>query len=604
MDNEKEILDLIGKKFEEEAKRTQVPDARSVENTVAMLKAKAARPAAVKEPVSLRSAAAEAEKYRRQIAYLKRIIAVAASLLVIVVTALILNTRNNISITGKKNNSGADDITPEKIAEYIYGAVKKTDKKSSSQSTTKKPGVFKSSADDEEAVSEPTTLLAQQKVPEAVISGSGKINAKVNFIRCDGKYIYRYVTAASSEETKSYIDIVSLSSLERAGEKTIIPGGKCFDIIVSGNTLAALMKSDRSVKVEYYDITDRSSPVKSGEYTQSGEFSLAAEKGGKLFIITNCETNTPANSVNGNQAELTQEDSIKNENPLGGYTVITATDINNLNSEIVKGTVSGRYSDIIADGSGVYLAYESTDGESGAKSVEIDRLTLYGNNFKAAASASVKGAMAGSPAAVQGGIAVVTENNKSVDLTVLSAYLEPVASAENIYSGKVSGVYSNGGSVCISGSGGVVTAGVSDDGKITVYQPSGSGSRTASAGEVSGRGITVIQGKPDSEGNSEWTMINSSGETVSFTLDSRSISIDPARESVGTESGDKVGIPVKINKSRGYLFFSTDVKGRLTAYPKPYIFKAADNDICFVSGDSFYIVSNDSITSVSLSEII
>ena len=91
MNNEKEILGLIADKFGEEAQNASVPESLEKDNVVAMLKASSGK------VVNL-SAKSEIEKYTRTINALKRVVAVAAALMVVLITALFLNTRNNISV--------------------------------------------------------------------------------------------------------------------------------------------------------------------------------------------------------------------------------------------------------------------------------------------------------------------------------------------------------------------------------------------------------------------------------------------------------------------------------------------------------------------------
>ena len=112
MNNDKEILDIIGKKFSEEAESASIPESLQKDNVVAMLKASTGK------VVNL-SAKREIERYTKTINTLRRVITVAAALMIVLVTALLLNVRNNISVFSKGNNSGAESLNLEKIGEYI-----------------------------------------------------------------------------------------------------------------------------------------------------------------------------------------------------------------------------------------------------------------------------------------------------------------------------------------------------------------------------------------------------------------------------------------------------------------------------------------------------
>ena len=170
MNNEKEMLDLIGRKFSEEAENTQLPGSLEKDNVVAMLKASSGK------VVNL-NAKSEIARYTKTINALKRVIAVAAALMVVLITALLLNTRNNISIFTKGSNSGAEGLNLEKIGEYIEHEVKKTVFGSKSETTTKKAGVFGQTKASETSKPDPTTVVAEQKVPASLVSGKSNVSA-------------------------------------------------------------------------------------------------------------------------------------------------------------------------------------------------------------------------------------------------------------------------------------------------------------------------------------------------------------------------------------------------------------------------------------------
>ena len=592
MNNEKEILGIIADKFSEESQNTSVPESLEKDNVVAMLKASSGK------VVNL-NAKSEIARYTKTINALRRVIAVAAALMVVLITALLLNTRNNISIFSKGSNSGAEGLNLEKIGEYIEHEVKKTVFGSKSETTTKKAGVFGQTKASESEKPDPTTVIAEQQVPASLVSGKADVSAKVNFIRTDGRYIYRYITVTEDGSSKSYIDIISISSLSRVSEKTIMPGGRCFDIIIQNNTLAALMKSESGITVKYYDITDRAAPVKSREFTQEGAFVYAQSAGGKLCIITTASGADATYSVNGDAVNLDSEIEQESKN----YSFITITDIDNLNSDLVTGIVPGKCSGSFFTGTGVYLTSAQKDAETGEDITVLSRFTLDGDSLRNSASFTFDGNLVnGINITADGEVTAVTDGAGN-SVYLLSGNLELIASATGIYDGRITDVYYTDEYVCVSGASGVKIIKYAGEGRFTFSEPE-SGTAFANAKSVfTADDVTIAEGKSDSEGKAVWSMINAKGEIISFTLNSRTITSVHGAQAVFDKSVGKVGVPVKINGKSGYLFFSLDSSGKLTAYPKPYITNSSADSVSFISGDKFYTVSDGRVTAVSVSEI-
>lgn len=592
MNNEKEILDLISKKFDEEAQNTSVPESLGKDNVVEMLKASSGK------VVNL-SAKSEIARYTKTINALKRVIAVAAALMVVLITALLLNTRSNISVFSKGNNSGTEGLNLEKIAEYIDREVKKTVSGTKTEGTTKKASVFDRTKTSETSKPDPTTVVAEQQVPASLVSGKSDVSAKVNFVRTDGRYIYRYITVTEDGSSKSYIDIISLATLNRVSEKTILPGGRCFDIIVQNNTLAALSRDEGGVTVRYYDITDRTAPVKSREFTQEGAFVYAQAAGGKLCVITGTAGADATYSVNGDEVSVDSQAEAEAKN----YSFITVTDIDNLNSDLVTGIVPGKCADSLFTETGVYLTSAQKDAATGENVTALSRYTLDGDSLRQSASYDLKGSIAGSINVSADGEVTAVTDGLGYSVYLLSGNLELIASATEIYDGKVTDIYYTDDYICVSGSSGAKIIKYAGEGKFTFTEPEGGTAFADARGVFTAGGVTVAEGKSDSEGKAVWSMINAKGEMINFALNSRTITSDPRAQAVSDKSGSKVGVPVRINGKSGYLFFSLDSAGKLTAYPRPYVTGGGSDSISFISGDKFYTVSDGRVTAVSVDEI-
>ncbi len=591
MNNEKEILGLIADKFGEEAQNASVPESLEKDNVVAMLKASSGK------VVNL-SAKSEIEKYTRTINALKRVVAVAAALMVVLITALFLNTRNNISVFSKGNNAGTEDLNLEKIGEYIEHELKRTVSGTKTKGTTKKAGVFDRTKASETSKPDPTTVVAEQKVPASLVSGKFDVSAKVNFVRTDSRYIYRYITVTEDGSSKSYIDIISLSSLVRVSEKTILPGGRCFDIIVQNNTLAALMKTENGIKAEYYDITDRAAPQKSREFTQEGTLVYAQSAGGKLCVITDTESSDATYSVNGDAVSVDTEPEAQAKN----YSFITVTDIDNLNSDLVTGIVPGKCAGCLFAETGIYLTSVQKDAETGESVTVISRFTLDGDGLRKSASYDLKGVVTGG-INVSGGEVTAVTDGAGYSVYLLSGNLELIASAAEIYDGRIANIYYADDYICVSGNSGVKIIKNAGEGKFTFTEPEGDSAFDDAKAVFTAGGITAAEGKSDSEGKAVWSMINAKGEMINFSLNSRTITCNPHLQAVYDKSGSRVGVPVIINGKSGYLFFRLDSAGRLTAYPKPYITGGGADSVSFIAGDKFYTVSDGRVTAVSVSEI-
>ncbi len=592
MNNDKEILDIIGKKFSEEAESASIPESLQKDNVVAMLKASTGK------VVNL-SAKREIERYTKTINTLRRVITVAAALMIVLVTALLLNVRNNISVFSKGNNSGAESLNLEKIGEYIEREVKRTVLGKKSETTTKKSGVFGQTREGETSKPDPTTVIAEQQVPASLVSGKADVSAKVNFIRTDGRYIYRYITVTEDSNSKSYIDIISLSSLNRVSEKAVLPGEGCFDIIIRNNTLAALMKDENGVRIVYYDITDRTAPVKSREFTQNGSLAYAQSAEGKLCVITEAAGEGASYTVNGDAVGFDVAGESQSEN----YSFITVTDIDNLNSDLVTGMVPGKSDGCLFTGTGVYLTSPQKNAETGEINTTVLRYTLDGDSLKKTASYILKGnTLNGINVSADGEVLAVTDGDGN-SVYLLSGNLELIAGATEIYDGRVKDIFYSDDYICVSGEKGIKIIRYAGDGKFAFTEPESETAFADAKGIFTAAGFTIAEGKSDSEGKAVWSMINPKGETINFTLNSKTITSDTRLKAVTDKSGSVIGVPVRIGGRSGYIFFSLDSTGKLTAYPRPYITGGATDSVSFISGDNFYTVSEGRVTAVSVKEI-
>lgn len=132
---------------------------------------------------------------------------------------------------------------------------------------------------------------------------------EADIVKTDGKYIY-------AMDSRGDIHIVDAESMEVTGEVTGISSADYQEMYVNGDTLQLIFQQEEymtyqgeldtssstvrssysvpitTVKVETYDITDRSNPEKTGSYSQDGAYLSSRRYDGCLYLYTSFTPDT------------------------------------------------------------------------------------------------------------------------------------------------------------------------------------------------------------------------------------------------------------------------------------------------------------------------
>ncbi len=604
MDNkEKIILESINREFRREALNTELPRSLSTESITAMLKSAQANQVADIRPLS--PVDEKRRKTERAMAAVKSIISVAAAVVLIVMTALLFNARREISVLTRQNNLAGEEMSPEKIEFHILNELKKTVSKKTDTQGTKasekngqaSKGEKNDGSTEPETNPEPTTLTAEQEIPSAKIAGALPVLPDTEFAVTDGSYIYRCIGI----DSVSYIDIVSLSTLERVGENPVRLGGRCDEISICNNVLTAVYKNhDSGVLIKFFDVSNKAAPALVREYYQKGSCEFLSLSGGKICLATRTNGNPPDYSVNG--AEGSADDSVLEIHETSPYyTIISVTDADNLNSDFVRAKVHGKLGCFSFSRSDLYASCTYDDAQTGETLSDVCVFALDGNGLTLSESHTVHGRVSDMAVMNDGVTAAVISAGRSNNLALIKPGGGEFGGAEDFCPGEVREVYALDGRVAVRGTSGMYIVKYNSSGEITV-----TASETAFTDGCKifeSDALLVSESAPDSHGKSAWTVAGKNGSMVSFNLDSKSITSDTGREMIVSGSG-VCAVPVTISGRKGYLLFNTAGSGVFSSYPAPYVYDGTGKDICLISGDSFYVVSANRVTAVSVSEIL
>ncbi len=594
--NEKDIIKKINKEFRAEAAKTELPRSLRTENIVAMLKENQKNEKS--NIVSLNDISQKRKQTERAISAVKGFISVAAALVLVVMTALLYNARKEISVLTEKNNLAGNEMSPEKIEYHIISEVKnKTSKSKSSGSadSENKPGDSKGendSPDDTKNNPEPTTLTAEQSVP---VTGAVSVMPDTEFAVSDGNCIYRCIGVNS----EYFVDIISMSTLERVVDNPIKLGGRCDELSIQNNILAAVYKnSNGGVLVKFYDVSNKTQPVLAREYYQKGSYEFLSFSGGKICLVTKTNGSPPDFTVNGKTGGV--DDSIEINTGSPYYTLISVTDADNLNSDFVRAKVHGELENISFKHSGIVASCSSVDAETGVSFGNVCRFALDGSGLSLVEKNTLPGKVAKMGVMNDGTAAAVITDRGSSDLVLLRPGEGEFASAEDFYPGEVKKIYCLDNRIAVTGASGMYTVKYNNSGDITVTETAEAFNSKCKIFESDT--LLISESAPDSKGKTAWTVASRSGIIFTFSLDSKSITSDPSRKMLVSGSG-VCAVPVMINGTSGYLFFAVDSSGSFSAYPTPYLLNGTGKEIFLISGDNFYMVSSSRVTAVSVSEI-
>ena len=247
---DRELTELIRKDFNSKVQQTQVPEALSKENIVAMLSAQATEEKEIK--FSSKS------KNHSSIVPLRRFIGLAASVIAVIVIALAISARQGAV---HSSESPVGKLSPEAIEEYIVSIINhEGNRGDSNQATTKKQSGFSpfSAGEKETSVAEPSTVTSET-VPST--KAGKRVERSIELVRSNSQYIFRLVKQTADGNKESRLEIIQNQTLKTVSSIPVSDSyGVCFDIFARGNILILVSRSrSNEVNVRFYDITDHRS---------------------------------------------------------------------------------------------------------------------------------------------------------------------------------------------------------------------------------------------------------------------------------------------------------------------------------------------------------
>lgn len=258
---------------------------------------------------------------------------------------------------------------------------------------------------DMEASETTPTYSATNSANDAVGSDYSQTNTQkenvdeADIIKTDGRYIYRLTGGEIVIIDPHNMTVVS--RIQPAGDNTPEDGWFWVsDIYVSGDRLAAMY--NREVKkadsdwrydsysgVLVYDITDRSAPVQTGDFSQSGYLSDSRLIGDYIYMVTSYgvysevnedqpETFVPMLCVDGQSSPMAAADiCILPEPSVATYAVITSVNI--LDGTEFKSTEAtfGCGSTVYADTGAIVLAFSESESTTEETTENGENVTIH-----------------------------------------------------------------------------------------------------------------------------------------------------------------------------------------------------------------------------------
>ncbi len=601
--DENEILDFIGDSFREEAEKTELPEALSKENIVAMLKAEQAKE---KAEVTVTKASKAPAKH----IYIGKYVTVAAALIFVIGIAAFISashfTKAPSSVKAGKQNPDSSvkgtpamaSITatdPKKLEDNIIrdlNSIVVTPADSTDSSGQSVPG---------HRDGEPVTRISG--LEESGVQGAKttvsdkKITAFVN----ENGFSYRLASSGTSGKT---VEIVSLSDMSLAGtinlsDYNLLATGDLFEnILVSGNSLALIFDRGSSAAVTaIFDVSDPSSPVLKDTAVSSGSYIDSCISGSSLAVFTAVNSTEASVSVNSEEIEIPNEAYLYDES-IGGTVYTLVTVINTSADADISVVLSGGKADkAILNGSDVYVAVPCSPSPAGL-STEIKKITRGENGWQTANYTTVSGKLCSQMNIRSGKLRFVCANGNSCTAYVLNSSLGDTGSAE--FTCGISSVSFMGNFAVVSGS----------SAKLINFSSSAPAVSTPadSEGFVNSSAVYVLDGmvigasKPDGAGKVHWSIISSTGSCTGFAVDAALLTPNSTADGVCSEDGSVAGVPVNIKDCPGYLFFKVDSSGNISG-EKSYAYDGSTSDSSVIIGDTLYVISENRIMSVSVSEI-
>ncbi len=244
---------------------------------------------------------------------------------------------------------------------------------------------------------------------------------EADILKNDGNYLYAVSTSASARTTKIRIIDPTPDAMKILSEFSC-PGKSVREIYITGDTLTAICDNgvyydSLSISAVFYDISDRSTPVKTGDFTQQGTLVSTRLTEGSLIILStyngycggydeqavknNC---VPGAGLNGNMEKIpTQNICMLPDAIPGSYLVATKIQLSRGADSAKTVAVLGGGSDVYCTKDTLYAVRESfsyavpIEGASdmlwatSENKTQIYAFSISGNNISFKSSGTVEG---------------------------------------------------------------------------------------------------------------------------------------------------------------------------------------------------------------------
>lgn len=277
-------------------------------------------------------------------------------------------------------------------------------------------------------------------------------------IKNDGRYLY-IISSANGGTTVNIVDTNTMKNLYNI-DYSDKSDAYVSDLYVNGNTLVVLYKSGKMVEVkenyryventtlaDIYDITDRSKPELVRTVSQEGSLVSSRMIGTVLYTVTTYNEwseedgdDLPVPEING--VKVSCSDIIHFDSKGNSYTVITATDTADKNSETTSLSVLAHSNQIYCSENNLYILRNCYYSESG-DTTAITKISLDGTRLTCSANGEVKGRFNNNYSfdEYEGNLRVVTTNynyktyKNECALHILDGKLEVIGSIPDITGG-------------------------------------------------------------------------------------------------------------------------------------------------------------------------
>lgn len=650
-DKDNITLAKLSDEFEKSAKEIEVPDSLLPENMMAKFKEIGKE---MESESKIADAFDKSEK-KTNIILMRRMLAVAASFVLIAVIAAFLrnnagtNTiglksafegfRNDYLIKGISSNDELENIVNE-----IFSSDKgsKNNKEESSTEKNKIAALFSGDEKSSEESSAPAVSVedARNQDTDSMVCqaiNSGDADRLSDTVKSSGDYLY-ILTKTNNTEAIKVVKVNPANEMEAVNSIPLSSSSAnivndCLEIYMSGNHLIALiqrsifvMQNDemaeiKEVVAEYYDVTDPASIKKVCTQEQEGVYVTSRIAGGRFYLVT-CKAlakgrgAVPYITLNGKDygPQLGSEEYITATNAKEKAVMfMTAVNLDNPTQNPAKLAIlgCGTNADVEISSGNVYIVrlFASEDGNE--KRTEIYSFGCGANGFIKSGTYTFNGSIIGTPGINDAGyIRLIISQDGKYDAIALTSKLEKAGESKAFAAEDNSNVTFIGDKAFVTSKGKSVMVDFSEQGNITAKAINDITSSSSLYTLTDGNILAIST--PDSEGKVNISLVTkSNGVASTYTLDgAQSVVITAdSRAIVQSKEGNMFGLPVIIMDSEGtqrsaYCVFTT-ANGKIEpigvfTHESNYVGDAATRAV--YQNSTLYTVSNEKITAFSIED--